>query len=58
MNIDKLTQRVTEKEAGKTEVSIAQVKEIVNCLQHQLMTDTNGNFDLYGILHSIAEPPE
>ena len=56
MNIDKLAQRVTRKEGGAKEVSIAQTKEILNCLQQQLLLDTGGNFNLYDVLRSLIEP--
>lgn len=56
MDINKLTVRVTKREGGKKEMSIAQVKEVIRCLRDQIIDDTDGSFDLYSILHSFTEP--
>jgi hypothetical protein len=53
MNIDKLAQRVTNLEGGKEQANIAQTKEILNCLHKQLLMDTDGNFNLYDLLHAL-----
>lgn len=58
MDINKLATRVTKLEGGKDEISIAQTKEVIRCVNEQLKTDTNGNFVLYDLIHSFTEPGE
>ena len=55
MNINKLAIRVTEREGGKEKLSIAQVKEVISCLNEQLKVDTYGDFNLYAMLRSFKE---
>lgn len=58
MNIDKLAQRVTKREGGAKEMNVAEVKEVLRCLNDQIHEDTGGGINLYSILRSTKEPGE
>lgn len=58
MNIDKLAARITKLEGGKVKLSNAQIKEVIRCLNDQVLDDTGGEFDLYSMLHCFKEPDE
>lgn len=56
MRIDKLAERVAKREGGKTNLNIAEIKEVISCLDDQLVFDTESQFHLYGLLRSLTEP--
>lgn len=58
MDINKLATRVTKREGGKKQLSIAQVKEVLRCLNDQLCLDTNYAITLYTLLRALKEPEE
>ena len=58
MNLNKLVNRVTRRETGKEEANVTQTKATIKSLHSQLLVDTQGNFDLYGLIRSIEEPYE